>query len=167
MNQIFSDWVRWPERNRLGETLRFPGVYAIALSNNELASSSFEWSDEIIYIGMTNAKGGLKSRLQQFENTIIGKTGHGGAERVMHKHRDYNLLVSKLFVSVSYTECDVISNKPSDLRLMGQVAQQEYECFAIFVEKFGRLPEFNDKKKSPKKIRVAESKIEIRDSGAN
>ena len=125
MSQIFSTWIRWSDRNRLGEILEFPGVYAIALSDKDLASTPFEWSDEIIYIGMTNAKGGLKSRLQQFEDTIIGKTGHGGAERVRHKHRDYNILVPKLFVSVSYTECDVTSNKPSDLLFMGKVAHQE------------------------------------------
>ena len=42
----------------------------------------FDWIKEIIYIGMTNSKGGLKNRLQQFDNTIAGKTGHGGAQRV-------------------------------------------------------------------------------------
>jgi hypothetical protein len=57
-----------------------------------------------------------------------------------------------IFVSVSHTEFDVSSNKPSDLRLMGTVLQKEYECFALFAENnFGQLPEFNDKKKSPKK----------------
>jgi hypothetical protein len=151
MGQPFSTWIRWTNRKHLGAILEFPGIYAIALSDRDLTSMLFDWSDEIIYIGMTNAKGGLKSRLQQFENTIIGKTGHGGAERVRHKHGNYNLLVSKLFVSVSHTECNVESNKPSDLRLMGAITQQEYEYFAIFAEKFGRLPEFNDKKKSPKK----------------
>ena len=34
---------------------------------------------------------------------------------------------------------------------MGRIAKHEYDCFAAFVEMFGRLPEFNDKKKSPKK----------------
>jgi len=34
---------------------------------------------------------------------------------------------------------------------MGMVLQQEYECFAIFVKKFEEWPQFNDKKKSPKK----------------
>jgi hypothetical protein len=151
MNKDFSNWIRWPNRNQLGKILRFPGIYAIAISDEDLTATSFEWSKKIIYVGMSNAKGGLKSRLQQFENTIIGKRGHGGAQRVRFKHKDYNLLVPKLFVAVSHTECDVNSNKPSDLRLMGEVAKQEFDCFAIFVEKFGHLPEFNDKKLSPKK----------------
>jgi len=38
-----------------------------------------------------------------------------------------------------------------DLRKMGEVAMAEYECFARFAEKFGRVPEFNDKKRSPKR----------------
>jgi hypothetical protein len=102
---------------------------------------------------MTISKSGLESRLQQFDNTINGKEGHGGAVRVRFKHQDYNMLVSKLFVSINYTECDVKPNlpRPSDLRLMGFVLQQEHECFAVFAEKFERWPEFNDKKKSRKK----------------
>jgi hypothetical protein len=150
MTERFSNWTRWRDRDQL-PGIKFPGVYVIVLSDKDIASTPFTWCKEIIYIGMTNSKGGLKSRLQQFENTINGKEGHGGAVRVRFKHRDYNALVSKLFVSVSHTECDVTSNKPSDLRLMGNVAQQEFECFASFAEMFGRLPEFNDKKNSPKK----------------
>jgi len=80
----------------------------------------------------------------------LGNKVQKGNCRVCHR-RNPTKLVSKLFVSVSHTECDVTSNKPSDLRLMGKVAQQEYECFAVFAEMFGRLPEFNDKYKSPKK----------------
>ncbi|OQA00196.1 MAG: hypothetical protein BWY71_00797 [Planctomycetes bacterium ADurb.Bin412] len=34
---------------------------------------------------------------------------------------------------------------------MGTVAQKEYESLAVFVEVFNRLPEFNDKRRSPKK----------------
>jgi hypothetical protein len=152
MDKTFSKWVRWRERNQLGNTLKYPGVYAVALSDKDIASTPFEWLKEIIYIGMTNSKGGLKSRLQQFENTIKGKEGHGGAARVLFKHGDYSALDSKMYVSICHTECDVLSNKSSDLLLMGKVARQEYECFAIFVEKFGNgLPEFNDKKRSPKK----------------
>jgi len=28
---------------------------------------------------------------------------------------------------------------------MGEIAKFEYDCMAIYVEKFGHLPEFNDK----------------------
>jgi hypothetical protein len=33
---------------------------------------------------------------------------------------------------------------------MGDVARFEYWCLAHFVERFHRLPNFNDKKKAPK-----------------
>jgi hypothetical protein len=116
--------------------------------------NEFSWLPDIKYIGMTNSISGLKGRLKQFDNTIIGKSGHGGADRVRFKHQNYNELVNKLFVSISFFECNVKSNQSNDLRVMGEVAKFEYDCFARFVELFGVLPEFNDKKLSPKYSRT-------------
>jgi len=152
MKKGFSAWQRWSERNRLAG-MEFPGVYAIALSEQDISNHEFSWIPEVIYVGMTNAQGGLKSRLRQFENTIGGGRVHGGAERIRFKYPDHHTLVSRLYVSIHPRECDVQSNRPYDLRIMGEVAQHEYECFATFAERFNRLPEFNDKKKSPKKQR--------------
>jgi len=42
---------------------------------------------------MTNSISGLKGRLKQFDNTIIGKAGHGGADRVRFKHQNYEQLI--------------------------------------------------------------------------
>ena len=133
--------------------MKLPGVYAIALCDEDISGTCFAWRREIVYVGMTNSKGGLRSRLQQFENTIKKKdgVGHGGAHRVKYKHPDPDLLIPGLYVSVCPTSCDVLSNQPEDLRAMGEVAKLEYDCFAQFVEAFHRLPEFNDKKASPKK----------------
>jgi hypothetical protein len=150
MKEAFSHWESWPKRAALAG-LPFPGVYALAISPTNIAATPFSWRPEIIYVGMTNAKGGLKSRLQQFDNTIQGGDGHGGGHRVRFKHSDYAKLKSHLYVSVCPWDCDVTSNDPADLRIMGKVVEHEYECFALFVEAFGKLPEFNDKKKSPKK----------------
>jgi hypothetical protein len=150
MIKAFSDWMRWNERNALGQ-LEYPGVYVLALCNRDISTTRFSWRKEVVYIGMTNAKGGLKSRLQQFDNTIKGGDGHGGAHRVRFKHPNYARLARRLYVSVCPHECDVESNHPSDFRIMGDVAKHEYDCFAIFAEAFGSLPEFNDKKRSPKK----------------
>ena len=131
--------------------LSYPGVYALAIRSKDISGSSFSWLPEIVYIGMTNAKGGLKSRLGQFDNTIKGGDGHGGGHRVRFKHPDYATLTPTLYVAVCAFACDVTSENPHDLRIMGEVAQHEYECFALFAEEFGHLPEFNDKKRSPKK----------------
>ncbi len=150
MNNIFSKWTKWTDRDTL-HAIEFPGIYAIALSESDISKKQFSWIPAIIYIGMTNAKGGLKGRLKQFDNTIKGGNGHGGGQRVRFKHPKYGELVPNLYVAVSPKECDVESNEPADLRIMGHVANQEYECFACFSKKFGQLPEFNDKKRSPKK----------------
>jgi hypothetical protein len=145
----FGNWQRWEDRSQL-ENLSYPGVYAIAICVADLAGASFSWRPEIVYIGMTNAEAGLKGRLQQFDNTIIGKTGHGGADRVRYKHRNYTTLCKRLYVAVAPFACDVTSNRPRDLRVMGRVARFEYECFAHFATVFGRLPEFNNKHEAPK-----------------
>lgn len=102
-------------------------------------------------LGMTNAIGGLKSRLYQFDVTIKGGRVHGGAHRFRFKHPNYDSLIRDLYVSVSPFRCQVTSGKPEDFRVMGEVAKFEYECFAIYAEAHGHLPEFNDKKRSPKK----------------
>lgn len=150
MMRRFSNWAKWNERNVLDKD-KSPGVYIIALSNKDIAGKAFSWRKEIIYVGMTNAQGGLMSRLKQFDNTIKGKNGHGGGKRVRKKYQDYENLCSQLYVSVCSYKCNVKSNNPTDLRIMGDVVKYEYECFAVFVENFKQLPEFNDKKRSPKK----------------
>lgn len=153
MNNEFSTWTKWIHRNDL-DSIHFPGVYAIAMCDEDISGLSFEWRKEIIYVGMTNSKGGLRSRLHQFETTIKGGNNHGGAHRVRYKYPDHGKLIPRLYVSVCPKKCNVFSNKPPDLRIMGEVAQLEYICFALFVERFGRLPEFNDKERSPKNSTV-------------
>ena len=66
------------------------------------------------------------------------------------KYQNYKELVNKLYVSVAPFTCNVKSHKPKDLRVMGEVAKFEYDCFAYFTELCGCLPEFNDYAKSPK-----------------
>ncbi len=150
MQRAFTEWTRWTDRGDL-HGMNYPGVYAIAVSETDILGEPFRWIEEIVYVGMTNSKGGLKSRLRQFDRTIKGGKGHGGAVRVRFKHARYSKLAPTLYVAVKPFSCDVSSNRPTDLRIMGEVAQHEYECFARFATEFRRLPEFNDKKRSPKK----------------
>lgn len=149
----FSKWKAWEKREEL-EGLDCPGVYALAVSSTDLSGKLFSLIDKIVYFGMTNQnKDGLEGRLNQFHNTIIGKVGHGGAERFLFKYKSYDVLKNRLFVSVNFVKCDVNSCKPEDLRKMGDVANFEYTCFAAYAKKFGKLPEFNNKKLSPKRKR--------------
>jgi len=57
-----------------------------------------------------------------------------------------HILTKKLYVSIAPFECDVKSNSLKDLRVMGQVAKFEYDCFAEYVKEHKKLPKFNDKK---------------------
>ena len=150
MAKQFTNWIHWKDRAELAG-LAYPGVYAIAISKRDISGTSFTWNPNIAYVGMTNTKGGLKSRLYQFDVTIKGGRGHGGAHRFRFKHPKYNSLVRNLYVAVRPFKCQVTSETPKDLRVMGDVAKFEYECFALYVEAYGQLPEFNDKKRSPKK----------------
>lgn len=145
----FSSWKKWENRNEIPK-IDFPGVYVISHTEKNIENRKFSWRKEIIYIGMTNACKGLKGRLKQFDNTIIGKRGHGGADRVRYKYQDYKKLIKHLYVAVASFNADVTSNQPKDLNVMGDVAKFEYQCFANFVETYGRLPEFNNKTEAPK-----------------
>lgn len=95
----FSNWKKWNDRNSL-DGLEFPGVYFLVISDLNLSDKQFYWIEEIKYIGMTNARNGLKGRLNQFDNTIKGKRGHGGADRFRYKHEDYDKLSQNLYVAL-------------------------------------------------------------------
>jgi len=150
MEEIFSKWAKWPKRGQL-LGLKSPGVYILAISTKNLSGCDFKWTPDVKYIGMTNSQAGLKGRLKQFDNTIRGREGHGGARRFRYKHKNYDSLTKKLYVCIYAIECDVKSNSPKDLRAMGEVAKLEYLCIAEYVQCYKCLPEFNDKKRSPKR----------------
>lgn len=137
----FSQWRNWHLRDELAP--KRPGVYAIAYTKKNISKKLFSFRKEIIYIGMTNAVSGLRGRLKQFDNTVYGKSGHGGADRVRYIHRDYDQLVEDLYVAVAQFECDVTARKPMDLRTMGEVAKFEYLCLAQYVERHFEEPQFN------------------------
>ena len=69
--------MKWDNRNE-AVNINMPGIYAIAISDQNL-EGDFSFSEKIVYFGMTNSQGGLRSRLKAFDNTIKDKTGHGGA----------------------------------------------------------------------------------------
>ena len=144
-----SSWKSWYRRSEFAD-LRFPGVYAIAISDENLSDQPFSWIQEIVYIGMTRSVGGLTSRLKQFDNSLNANPGHGGAERFRYKHRSYTDLIPRLFVAVQAVKCEINLPKAQDYRLMGDVVKMEYLCFAEYVELYNHLPEFNDMKRSKK-----------------
>ncbi|OIQ27987.1 MAG: hypothetical protein BM564_11370 [Bacteroidetes bacterium MedPE-SWsnd-G2] len=148
MMNKFTNWVKWVDRNTL-EGINYPGIYCIAVSSNSL--NTFSFIPELEYIGMTNSKRGLKSRLRQFDDTIKKKrTNHGGADRFLYEYEDYETIKDNIYVAICSFECDTKSPTPNDLRIMGKVAKCEYDFWAAYIEENGRYPKFNDKNVSPK-----------------
>jgi hypothetical protein len=146
----FSKWLPWLQRKEFPRS-GCPGVYAISRSSKDLTDKAFKLREDIIYFGMTNAISGLQGRLQQFDNTISGKRrAHGGADRARYGYTSYARLAPLVYVSIARFACDPTSDLPADLRKMGRVARFEYLCLAVFVERFGCLPRFNDKANAPK-----------------
>ena len=145
----FSVWLPWRTRNDHPK-IHLPGVYAVARFRTPPETRQFSLCEELIYFGMTNSKGGLKSRLRQFDRTISGYLEHGGADRVRYAFPSYRHLTPKLFVAIAPFPCDVTSGKPKDLCTMGEVAKFEYVCLASYARRFNCLPRFNDKKNAPK-----------------
>lgn len=123
----FSHWEKWEDRENLND-LKFSGIYALSISKTSITNKPFSWDSKIVYFGMTNSVKGLKGRLNQFHYTISGKDSqHGGAERFLNKHSDYKKLSKILYVAIAPFKCNVESNKPKDLRIMGTVCKAEYE----------------------------------------
>lgn len=145
----FSRWLPWTERGR-HDGISHPGVYIIAVPKRPLTEAPFGWRSDIVYVGMTNSVGGLASRLRQFANTLKGRRGHGGADRVRYRFRQSGVFERRAFVAIAAFNCDPRSNDPRTFKIMGNVARLEYLCLAEYVRRFGELPEFNDKKSSPK-----------------
>ncbi len=148
MEQKFTNWAKWEDRNEL-EGINYPGIYCIAVSDKILKEFSF--IPELEYVGMTNSKGGLRSRLRQFDSTIRKvRKNHGGADRFLYEYQNYEEVKDKIFVAIRFFECNTKNPSPNDLRVMGEVAKCEYFCWASYIENNGRYPKFNDKNKSPK-----------------
>lgn len=151
MQLKFSKWVKYDEREQL-ENINFPGVYAIAISSTDISYTSFDYIEEIAYFGMTNSRSGLKGRLSAFNNSLRDKSGagHGGALRFRYVHNNGNELARNLYVAVCSFPCTVTSIARQDLETMGDVLKAEYIAFAEYAERYGRLPKYNDKQRSPK-----------------
>jgi len=141
----FSKWKLWQDRNEI-KGLEYPGIYALAISpEEELTNKEFKLIKEIVYFGMTCC--GLKGRLQQFDNTVKKKRDeHGGAERFLFEHNDFAIVASNLYVSVNSMTCNPKPSTRDDWYKKGEIVQFEYICFGDYVDRYLKLPKFNDPK---------------------
>ncbi len=146
-----SNWKKWNQKNST-QNLNQPGIYYLAYSENDISDTPFDMIKEIIYIGMTISKNGVKGRLGQFVSAMKGKKGiHGGGDRVKFKHNDEKSFFDKLYVSVCSFQLSNSGETSNDWRIKAECVKHEYVSFADYIDKQGQLPEFNDQKRSKKK----------------
>jgi hypothetical protein len=138
-----SPWYKWERRSEYYEKDR-PGIYLIAITKKELEGTMPIWND-VVYIGMTNSKGGLISRWQQFSNSINGRTGHSGGNTIFEALGHYTSWTNKLYVSAMGIDCNVISQEPDDYKKMGWITFLEYDAFAEYARAVGGHPKYNKK----------------------
>jgi hypothetical protein len=144
-------WAHLHEDGSLARAdLKFPGVYLLAFSAAPNIKGSRVKAKDVLYVGMSNAAGGVRQRLKQFKVGIEKNGLHSGAMRF---YREYGggkpFLKGKsgkqlYFVALTF-ECE--SNKglakPDDLRLMGHINCLEYYAIAHIAEKTGKRPALN------------------------
>jgi hypothetical protein len=146
-----TKWVSWGKRNTIPKRNQ-PAIYYIAYVDQNIEGQDFTYREEIIYIGMTISKSGLKGRLDQFEKAMFGSEGvHGGAERVRFKHNNAESFFENTYVSACIFELSDNRNSADDWRIKGDCVGHEYKSFAEFLDQHHNLPEFNDMKRSKKK----------------
>jgi hypothetical protein len=151
MSKINTKWVPWGKRNTISNKNQ-PAIYYIAHVNQNIEDEDFSYIKDIVYIGMTISKSGLKGRLEQFEKAMYGSDGvHGGAERVRFKHKDANSFFENAYVSACIFELSDNRNTSNDWRIKGDCVGHEYKSFAEYLDQHDKLPEFNDQKISKKK----------------
>ncbi|WP_069132981.1 class-II aminoacyl-tRNA synthetase family protein [Rhodohalobacter halophilus] len=143
-------WTKWKSRRTIPQ-IKQPGVYYIALSDQDISGQPFRFIEEIIYVGVSISKKGVLGRLYQFKKAMEGINGvHGGAERVRFKHTEVRDFFSRVYICVNsfpLTENDHVFN----WKQKGECLKEEYVSIAMYLDHFGRLPEFNDQKRSKKK----------------
>lgn len=143
-------WTKWKSRKSIPQ-IKQPGVYFIALSDQDISGQSFRYIEEIIYVGVSISIKGVQGRLYQFKKAMEGRNGvHGGAERVRFKHTEIRKFFDRIYICVKpfpLTENDPVFN----WKQKGECLKEEYVSIATYLNHFGRLPEFNDQKRSKKK----------------
>jgi hypothetical protein len=151
MKMRYTKWFKWIDRIQI-EDINQPAVYYIANSKNNISGQDFSYLEDIIYIGMTISKKGLKGRLDQFDAAMKGKNNiHGGADRVKFKHKNAITFFNDTYIAACIFKLSNSRETPTDWNIKGDCVGHEYKSFAKYLKTFKRLPEFNDQKKSKKK----------------
>jgi hypothetical protein len=152
IQQILSKkWKPLLENCKNIEDGNYPGIYLLAFTDRNLEGEIVKPSD-IFYVGMSNARKGLTSRVQQFINGIEKNGSHSAGMRFF-KENSKGIAFSqcnhleKFYIVSSTFKCDVnkLTRTPNDLRIMGDICRLEYYLLAHIKEVTNAEPNLNKK----------------------
>ena len=144
-------WKPLLENSKNIEDGNYPGIYLLAFTDKNLDGETVKPND-IFYVGMSNARKGLTSRVQQFINGIEKNGSHSAGMR-FYKENSKGIAYSKCnhlekfyIVSLAF-RCDVnkLTRTPNDLKIMGDVCRLEYYLLAHIKEITNEEPNLNKK----------------------
>jgi hypothetical protein len=137
LDQLFNQ--RWYRLHAAGwdkdKQLKFPGVYLLAYTPDDLEGQRIK-IDDVCYVGMSNAKGGVRARLKQFMSGIEKGRGHSAGDFFYRKNKKpFSELRGreKFYFATLCRECstgDKSDAMPDDFRMMGAIACLEYYAIA-------------------------------------
>jgi len=123
----------------------------LAFSGKNLHNQSIDPSD-IFYIGMTNAIGGINSRISQFLAAIECGKGHSAGNRFYERFCNLTAfsesnMNEKFYYITKFFSCNVskLSRESKDLKIMGNICKLEYYLPAHVNDKTDKEPELNKK----------------------
>lgn len=144
-------WQPLLENYKKIEDGNYPGIYLLAYTNKNLEGQIVE-PDDIFYVGMSNARKGLTSRVKQFLNGIEKNGSHSAGMR-FYKENSQGIPFSecdhleKFYIVSSAFKCNVNkqTRTPNDLRIMGEICRLEYHLLAHIKEVTNEEPKLNKK----------------------
>jgi len=129
----------------------YPGIYLLAFTDKNLDGEIVKPSD-IYYVGMSNARKGLTSRVKQFLNGIEKNGSHSAGMRFFKENSNGIAFsecnhLGKFYIVSSTFKCNVhkLTRTPSDLRIMGDICRLEYQIIAHIKELTNAEPKLNKK----------------------
>ena len=130
-------WQPLLENHKNIEDGDYPGIYLLAFTDKNLEGEIVKPSD-IFYVGMSNARKGITSRIKQFINGIEKNGSHSAGMR-FYVENSKGTAFSKCnhpekFYRVSLAfPCDVnkSTRTPKDLQIMGNICQLEYYLIQV------------------------------------
>jgi hypothetical protein len=149
-SQLFRQrWVALDAAASTRPDLIYPGVYLLAFTSAKLTGMIVK-AEQVLYAGMSNSAGGVRSRLHQFAKGIERNDFHSGAMRFYREQcgsKPFSQLKTRnrFYVAALTIECESDKNsvQPEDLRIMGHIACLEYYVIARIAQKTGNKPALN------------------------